>query len=115
MGCDRDAYTVRNSARPITFNGQTFGRIELRWSPSCGTNWGRASFYDGNPNGEHLPIWISVQYSDGSQVKVVTFQYNGSGSPVWGNMLYAPGVCTTASADRDQSYGDATGTSGQGC
>src|ERR1700736_1227866 len=38
-GCSADAYTVYSA--PLAYQGQTWGYVDLRYSPSCGANWAR--------------------------------------------------------------------------
>lgn len=84
-GCAADAWTV--SSGPVMYDGynspsEQVGTLELRWSPSCKTNWTR------------MIIWKTVQ-----SVRVCSIQDTGytqcSGSTtspgsIWSPMIYSP-------------------------
>jgi hypothetical protein len=111
-GCDIGD-SVAGSAPIVDSSGATIGEIKLYWSPACESNWGQAYFNDGNP-ANTPPVTISVQGSSpGGRYDVgsTPFTSTGSGSPVWGNMVYSPG-CAYTTATR----GTASGTAVQaGC
>lgn len=75
-GCAADAYTVSGG----TATGPA-GTVELRYSPSCKTNWGRVL----QPNGN---ITVFVIREDGASRYSV--EYNWPTTPIWSPMLYAP-------------------------
>jgi Protein of unknown function (DUF2690) len=81
MGCSGDAYTV-TSADIRSANGQTIGRVDLRWSPSCRTNWGRTVSYVGSTN-----LFVMLTYCNNSEVPGTYYQLPGTTS-VYGNMKY---------------------------
>lgn len=61
-GCAVGAYTAVTA--PIRgFDGKQIGLVELRASNSCGTNWARATSYDGPKN-----ITVRVESQDGRAV-----------------------------------------------
>ncbi len=81
MGCNADAYTVTST--PIkTMSGQVVGRADLRWSPSCKTNWARAVSSVGSTN-----MFVQLQYCDGSPVSGTYYQLPNTTS-VYGDMRY---------------------------
>jgi hypothetical protein len=113
-GCQSDA-SVAGSSAIVDGTGRTLGTLKLYWSHTCQTNWGAASFDDGNP-ASTPPVDIKVFGTDASaptpyNIQPVDFPTTGAGSPVWGNMIYSPG-CAYATVTR----GDAAGTAVQeGC
>jgi hypothetical protein len=110
--CASDA-TTAGSEPIIDGSGQTIGELELRWSPTCQANWGRAIFSDGNPPSTP-PVDVQVIGSRATSAydeSPVAFYTTGSGSPVYGNMIYSPG-CAYAAVTR----GDASAVAvQQGC
>jgi hypothetical protein len=105
--------SIAGSAAIVDGAGATIGELKLYWSAQCQTNWGQAYFNDGNP-ASTPPVTVSVEGSSSSATYdsgSVPFTYTGSGSPVWGNMVYSPG-CAYATVTR----GDASATAVQiGC
>lgn len=89
MGCANDAYTARSQA--LYRAGEQIGTVEMRWSPSCQTNWARASFIYGATN-PTVELW--TPNVNGS--KVQSYTYTGTTYSVYGNMYYAPGVWVSA-------------------
>lgn len=61
----------------------TGGKAELRWSPSCRTNWVRISNYSGGDSALRITVWSS----QGN----VGFIAPGTPGNHWGNMVFAPG------------------------
>lgn len=77
-GCDRDAYTVAHTYIP-----STGARVELRWSPTCKTNWARVN----SSWGRAYPTKLSAVQSTGyKQVGVVA----SNSSYAWTRMIYSP-------------------------
>jgi hypothetical protein len=81
MGCSGDAYTV-NSADIRNSSNQVIGRVDLRWSPSCKTNWGKVVSYVGSAN-----LFVMLTYCNDSEVSGTYYQLSGSTS-VFGDMKY---------------------------
>jgi hypothetical protein len=100
MGCANDA---NSAGHTDYYDGSTgaYVHVDLMWSPSCQTNWGVASFDDGNPSWTQ-PVYIVVVGTDPTNgpnnynTYPYDYQYAGSGSPVWGNMVYSPGCAFTS-------------------
>lgn len=84
-GCANDAYTV--ASRPFANTG---GVLELRWSPTCKTNWARLSTTWVNPTPNALYV---VQGGTGYTQRGA--RYSGSGFS-WTAMIYSPVRCVTA-------------------
>ncbi len=106
-GCSAGSTTVTSAA----IGG--VGTVELRWSPTCQTNWSRVTIAAGgaNPSG----FWRYADIYRQSPAAHDYFDFNGNGSPVYGNMLYAPG-CAWASGTIQNAGGWSTGTAVQpGC
>jgi hypothetical protein len=106
-GCSSNAYTVTSAPIYQQTSGRLIGRVYLRYSPSCGTNWAKVERYDGITS-EPLTARI-VRPSDGYSN---TFSMRGSSS-IYGNMAYAPNTCTYAWGEVDQSY--ASGSARTAC
>lgn len=76
-GCSADAYTVAHSRIP-----GTSANVELRWSPSCKTNWARTTWH-----GSDLNSLRAVQCPTGyTQAGVV----GDNGTYVWTRQIYSP-------------------------
>ena len=74
-GCADGAYTVTSVDTPTA-------DIQLRYSPDCGTNWGRV-VSNGNNNNVYL---VLVERIDG-----VAYGTKGLTGPIaWSRMVYAP-------------------------
>ncbi|WP_132215040.1 DUF2690 domain-containing protein [Kribbella steppae] len=93
-GCAADARTVASA--PVMSSqypyGIRYGTINLRWSPSCQANWGQLVLTNpNNPGHWFRTIWIERWYgTSGVGWTRNEFTFSGTGSPIWGNMLYAP-------------------------
>lgn len=61
----------------------TSGTAELRWSPTCKTNWVRVSNYAGGDSALRITVWTGGER--------VGFVAPGTPGNHWGNMVYAPG------------------------
>lgn len=84
-GCSSDAYTVAHALIPGTTS-----KIELRWSPTCKTEWARvpASWGTSYPNNLR-----AVQPATGySQIGVVA----SNGTFAWTRQIYSPSLCVYA-------------------
>jgi hypothetical protein len=92
-GCSAGANNTASAA--VTYGGVNYGTVELRWSPTCQSNWSRLTINAGssNPNG----YWRGVDVYRQSPYALAYFDYYGTGSQVYGNMLYSPG-CAKATA-----------------
>ena len=78
-GCASDAITVPVDGGTVSFRT---GTIELRYSPTCGTNWGRVTSSVGNAQ-----LTVSIRRKDGLFYLTV-----GNGTLLWSQMVYAPNV-----------------------
>jgi hypothetical protein len=97
-GCSSGAYTVTSAA--ITYQGVTYGTVELRWSPTCQTNWARTTLYAQYVG---MEAWANVYRQ--SPYAQADWHCTCSTTPIYGNMLYAPG-CAEAEGDVWISYGN---------
>ncbi len=109
--CPTGAYTVQT--KTIYRNGTTtpIGYVELRWSPSCQTNWSRVTRTDGAyAEGMYATI---KRYSNNVLVNSYTKFKSGS-TQMWSNMVYAPNppYCATATGLVDQSWTSGSATTG---
>jgi hypothetical protein len=86
MGCAADAVTTAHARIPGTYS-----YLELRWSPSCKTNWARvpASW------GTHYPWALKAvqRPTNYTQAGVVASSADYS----WTRMIYSPQMCVYAS------------------
>ena len=78
-GCDLDAITVTTTGGTVSFRT---GTIQLRYSPTCGTNWGRVISTIGNTQ-----LTVSIRRDDGLFYFTV-----GSGTRLWSPMVFARNV-----------------------
>jgi len=78
-GCDLDAYTVSTTGGTVSFRT---GTIQLRYSPTCGTNWGRVFSSVGNTQ-----LTVSIRRDDGRFYFTVGF-----GTRLWSPMVFARNV-----------------------
>lgn len=80
-GCSSDAYTAA-SWSAYDYDGYYQARVELRYSPKCGTNWIRV-FQERAAYGMAASIRLdNGAYGDG---------YGGGYASWWTGMVYAPG------------------------
>ena len=92
-GCARDGITVTTTGGTVSFRT---GTIQLRYSPTCGTNWGRVFSTIGTTQ-----LWVSIRRDDGRFYFTV-----GSGiTRLWSPMVFARNVkakaCGSASHFED--------------
>ncbi len=86
-GCSSGAETVKSKYIEVYVaskeSEERVGRLDLRYSPSCRTNWARVTFLQ---EGEtFIETFIEREGESSSR------QYYGEkGSEVYGNMVYAP-------------------------
>jgi hypothetical protein len=92
-GCSTGSYTVVSAG--VFSAGVRYGTVELRWSPTCQTNWSRLTINAGaaNPNHYDRQAWVHRQ----SPAASIGFDWTGDGSVIYSDMLYAPG-CAKAYA-----------------
>ncbi len=85
-GCYADARTVESV--PLVYRDEQVGKVDLRWSPACQTNWTRVT--------AEQPRWIMalliLDYEPGLRHQAE----RAYGDVVWSPMLYAPQVCAQA-------------------
>lgn len=82
-GCDYDAYTVTSQ----DING--LGLVELRYSPTCGTNWARVTSY---PSTAYPYLYGDViSNTSGKMICYPTDCMSGiNGTLLWTSMVYSP-------------------------
>lgn len=93
---DSRSYTVYY--RDMTFSGhpnnwpfELTARVELRYSPTCGTNWAKAKIIRySTSNAPYMEV--ELRYSNGTTIKGAdwTTNYHVVGWEVYGDMFYAP-------------------------
>jgi hypothetical protein len=108
-GCAASGYTV--GSRSITsISGQAIGKVELRYSSACGTNWSRVTSYIGSTS---LLAW-STRSFDG----VTTYGGPGGdpgpyyGTSAYSDQLYGNGytVCAYGALPDPNNWGNYAGT-----
>lgn len=78
-GCSADAYTVVSARIP-----STYAYVELRWSPTCKTNWARVgSGYASMNPGALRAIQCATGYTQSGVV-------GNNGTYGWTRMIYSP-------------------------
>lgn len=88
MGCAADAYTVDAASASVPVYGGGVGgsvtaTVELRWSPSCQTNWAKMTTSGGVTD-------LRFFLRDRNNNIIDATSYQASGTAVYGNMWYAP-------------------------
>jgi len=82
-GCAADAYTV-------AWVDVTGARLELRWSPTCKTNWGRYQQYPRGWFMGNVPLELRAVQNTGYTQRL---SYGVNGTPTgttWTPMIYSP-------------------------
>jgi hypothetical protein len=81
-GCSADATTTAHARIP-----GTLVNVELRWSPTCKTNWARTT-WDADPASALRAVQCPTGYTQG---------YSGTnGSFYWSKMIYSPSMGVSA-------------------
>lgn len=78
-GCNQDAYTVGASTIDDA-QGNQLGYVELRWSPSCQTNWARVTSTSGAIYDPRVMRVEIVRSSDGAYEYLDTDGNQGNGN-----------------------------------
>lgn len=81
-GCSADAYTVSSTAVYGTGGANV---VEIRWSPTCKTNWARVN-------------WVTSNVKATQQTGLVQGYSSNNGVNAWSKMIYSPTLCVKASA-----------------
>ena len=95
-GCANGAITI--GTRPIKSPQATFGTMEVRYSPSCQTNWIRANL---NNSYENVTVtkWID-RPAQGNLAQAGSVDTDLAAVSSYGKQVYAPGAtCVVASVD----------------
>ena len=96
-GCASDAYTVAQA-----FPG--WATIDLRWSPTCKTNWARVYVYPTRTlAGGYITARQDTGYIVSGQIKSVT-SLTPQSQTVWSPMIYSPVRCVKAGAVLGMAY-----------
>jgi hypothetical protein len=82
-GCSADAYTVA-SARIAG----TYAYVELRWSPTCKTNWARTTWHNEFTSSALRAVQCATGYTQGYS--------STNGSYWWSRMIYSPSLGVSA-------------------
>jgi len=85
-GCGNDAYTV-------AAHNEQYASLQIRWSPTCKTNWARLVVY---PTGRHTFIYGSLfAHQDTGYEQSTTTPFSNGGT-YWTPMIYSPTHCVKA-------------------
>jgi hypothetical protein len=103
-GCSADAYTVFTPT-PLVYQGQTWGYVDLRWSPLCGANWSRVRAAGSQAN---LTATV-IRDADG-----LTYFGSWYGWTVWSPMVGGVNTNVHACGLVDHSYASAYGCTSSG-
>ena len=79
-GCSADAYTVHTASVYGTNGAST---VEIRWSPTCKTNWARVN-------------WVTTNVKAVQQTGYTQGYSSNNGTTAWSKMIYSPTLCVKA-------------------
>jgi hypothetical protein len=82
-GCSADAQPVVSARIP-----GTYAYVELRWSPTCKTNWARTSWNGESPSTQLRAVQCPTGYTQGYS--------SNNGSYWWTRMIYSPSMGVSA-------------------
>jgi hypothetical protein len=109
---DSRTFTARTANVVIpsgTYRGRVLGRIELRYSPTCRTVWGRiVNYMNYVPGDQHSPWPFIHRNSDGKEYgRVACDRYSGTNVVCWTRMLNDTNVTSYAYGEIDSypTYG----------
>ena len=100
-GCSNGAVTV--DSRHLAFNGQTISAyVELRYSPSCRTTWGRLT--GGQPaTADHAASFVRIHRNSDGKTFTRTWKSSDSGS-IYTPMVNDANVTSHAHAEDDTGF-----------
>jgi hypothetical protein len=84
-GCDNGASTVASTQLKGWFG--PIGEVQLRWSPTCQTNWARVVSWEGN---RRLLAEVDPAVGDRQH------EERRSETVIWTNMVYGQNICVSA-------------------
>ncbi|GAA3873910.1 DUF2690 domain-containing protein [Streptomyces sedi] len=115
-GCNIGARTL-SSARLLATDGQDYGYIEMRYSPSCQTQWIRVKSTISNCDGSQNDCLqeISVRRPSGADGGAASFTDYRRGPTAFGRMVYTPNTraCGTAAVDLGTRHAYPSGVPGR--
>lgn len=82
-GCSANSFTVVTRAIREYRTGQQIGIVELRYSPSCGTNWTRTTNWV-----SATTLWATITRISSSVDEYQTIK--GPFKQIWSKQVYAP-------------------------
>ncbi|MEV0005156.1 DUF2690 domain-containing protein [Micromonospora sp. NPDC050980] len=88
-GCSADARNITPYPARIMQGANELAVVELRWSDSCKTNWGRISNRVSPQNTARVRVYRSNPYAN-------TSWYGGTGRQYYGDQLYGDGMTVCA-------------------
>ena len=101
-GCDADAETIGQA--PITDSRGKLGYVELRWSPTCQTNWARVTSTSGVSSATHV-LSVSIErQSDGTFESLDTEGNVDTGNNLGGGHSFGPVYHGVTSLYTDMLY-----------
>jgi hypothetical protein len=98
--CPNDAFTAQTRSIYRNTDNKYIGYVELRWSPTCKTNWARVTRTDG-----YYLEGMDAMVTRYGGTPVQQFSSHAGYTTIWSNMVYAPSpYCAQAFGLIDQSF-----------
>lgn len=99
-GCANDAYTVTSVVQPGA------GALEVRWSPTCKTNWARLTIYPQGRIGTYVngAALSAVQSTGYTQTTWISAWFGNQTYTYWSPMIYSPVKCVKAVYDAKNGF-----------
>jgi hypothetical protein len=98
-GCATGSYAIASYPIKVNFTGATVGTLEVRWSPSCQTNWVRVNNTIGGSSYKYI-----LRYAGPGYNSAVETEWDSGTGWSYSMQLYAPGCI--------EVYGDIYGPNG---
>jgi len=97
-GCAADAITVAEKDIYRNDDNTRIGKVELRYSRVCGTNWARVERYDGDTVDE--TVASIIRETDGKEYDA----HKTGETRAWSPMVFGQRLCTHALGLVDESF-----------
>lgn len=103
-GLDPQATGCANGATTLSSVDLGYGSLNLRWSPTCQTEWARLYVYPTRTLG---PGYVIAQQSTGYYQTgpiYAIFSWSPQSETAWSPMIYSPRLCVKAGANLGTGY-----------